>query len=489
MKLFVVILFSFIISGLAEHRLALVIENKNYKKHPLEYSVDHLKEVTSKLESDGFKVHAWKDLSKKDIERKLEDLLSVAPVNSTLLIYFSGYLLSSNSKGLSKNYLLMTDVEFKNPDDISRRGLEIDKILTLLEKRCGSRDKIIYLDVISQYPSESFKKATPFITVKTPKSVYIFSNTKPGEVKDSFSPSFSNYKASEKKSVLQKVQSISSWSSLSSKTLPERDSFASKAKERIPQNPKVGDEWINDLGMVFCWCPPGKYTMGSPKNMPGYEADQSQKEVSFSEGFWVSKYELTNLQYYKLRKREYKHFEVNLPNHPIITNFDEQKHLLKYIHEKSPAPSGWSYKYPTEEEWEYFARAGSSEKYFFGSDESKLTRYANFADKSLFDLKDGFYNYADRKLNDGITKIAEVGSLQPNAWGLHDVYGNVWEWCDTKYTLSREKPNKNESKNDFVVKGGSWCSLKDYCHSAFRHTFAGRYEGNFTGVRLIIKKK
>lgn len=487
MKFLAAVLLSFLCYAQAEYRVALLIENKTYKNHALEYSADRIPQIAKELKSDGFEVHIWKDKEKKDFDKKFEELLSVVPVNSTLLIYYSGYLLSADYKGLSKNYLMMTDSDFKSEDDISRRGLQIDQIFSLLEKRCGSRDKIFYLDAVTKYPDEKFNKVQPMVSMTVPENIYVFSRLKPGEVKAQFSSGFS-YRSGSGKSVLQKIKPLSSWSSLGEKPLPERDIAASRPLTDISEGKKAGDEWINELGMVFCWCPPGSYLMGSPKNSPGYEADQVQQEVTFKKGFWVSKYEMTNLQYYKIRKRENGMFKENLANHPVITNYDEKKHIIKYLQEKSPAPAGWAYDYPSESEWEYFARAGSTDRYFFGSDETKLPEYANFADKSLYDLQDGFYNYADRKLNDGVSMLAPVGLFKANAWGIHDVYGNVWEWCDTAYSRNRKQPAKEE-KNGTVVKGGSWCSLKDYCHSAFRHSFEGRHDNNFIGLRLIIKQK
>ena len=489
MKYFLIFLFSLTGMALAEHRVALLIENKNYKKFPLKYSENHLKDIEKKLKEDGFKVYTWQEKSKKDFERNLEEIVSVVPVNSTLLLYCSGYLQSYNYKDLSKNYLLTTDSDYKSDDDIGRRGLAVEKLFSVLQKRCGSRDKIVFLDLVTKYPDENIKTPGPMISMKVPSGTYIFSNVKPGESQETFKSAFSGYKNGTDKSVIEKIKALSSWSSLGENPVPQRDKAATKPLSDLSEAKKAGDEWVNEIGMVFCWCPPGTYTMGSPAGMPGHEKDQIPKEVTFKEGFWVSKYELTNLNYYKLRKRENTKFKVNLPNHPVITNHDEQRHMLKYLQEKAPAPSGWHYNYPTESEWEYFARAGSSDKYFFGNDESKLPLYANFADKSLFDLQDGFYSYAHAEMNDGIPKVGEVGQLKANPWGIHDVYGNVWEWCNTRYTTNRKLPTKKESKNGFVVKGGSWCSKKEYCHSAFRNSFEGRYESNFLGARLILKKK
>lgn len=482
------LLLSFIFLGnyaLAEYRVALIIENKKYPKYPLSYTNSN---IESELKKDGFKVTVWKDIQRKNFEKKIEEFASVTPINSSLLIYYSGYLLSADHKGLRKNYLIPVDAELKKNEDITRRGILLENLFKPLTKRCGSRDKIIYLDIVNKYPVESFTKPTPFIKQDSPKSIFVFSNTKASEISESYSSSLSLYKYSDQDTVLNKLKKISQWTQNSE--IPNRDFLPSKSllpSDQLAPGKKAGDEWVNSIGMVFCWCPPGKYTMGSPKSMPGHEEDQVLKEVTFSKGFWISKYELTNLNYFKIRKREQTLFKENLPNHPLICQYDDKKHWVSYLKEKSPVPKGWSYDVPSEEQWEYAARAGSKEKYFWGSNEPQLKDYANFADKSLFNQKDKFHNYADSKIDDGFPFIAEVGQLKANPWGLHDVYGNVWEWCKTQYTTDRSAATKKDKRGQ-VVKGGSWCSQKEYCHSAFRNAFEGRFESNFLGLRLIIRQ-
>ena len=191
------------------------------------------------------------------------------------------------------------------------------------------------------------------------------------------------------------------------------------------------------------------------------------------DGFWISKYEMT------LRE--------NLRNHPRLTIAKHKNDPLTMIHlddgkamtntltaEEAKAdrlPNDWRYTLPTQEQWEYAARAGTSSRFYFGDDLQRLPQHGNFGDKSYYESKDIYSNAAERTLDDGTVKLAIVGSYQPNPWGLHDVCGNVAEWCI-----------------DTAIRGGSWVSLPENCRSAYRDQFASRNEQNFIGYRLVIQK-
>jgi formylglycine-generating enzyme required for sulfatase activity len=133
-------------------------------------------------------------------------------------------------------------------------------------------------------------------------------------------------------------------------------------------------------------------------------------------------------------------------------------------------PSEWEYDLPSADQWEYAARAGTRSLYYFGDDMRPLPEHANFADKSFYDSGDIYSNHAHRALDDGVVKLATVGSFKPNPWGLHDVYGNVAEWCRDKSAC-----------------GGGWVSLGENCRSAYRDYYSSRNEQNYLGYRIVIQ--
>ncbi len=190
-------------------------------------------------------------------------------------------------------------------------------------------------------------------------------------------------------------------------------------------------------------------------------------------GFWISKYELTVTE--NPRSRHNKATGSH-KNHPLtMVNHDDAKQMtLKILteegHQHAALPGDWQYSLPTEEQWEYAARAGTKTQYSFGDDPQLLPEYGNFGDKSYYESLDVFSNSAHRTLDDGSVRQASVGRYNPNPWGLHDVHGNVAEWC-----------------LDGAIRGGGWVSSPENCRSAYRDHFSSRNEQEFIGYRIVIQ--
>lgn len=253
------------------------------------------------------------------------------------------------------------------------------------------------------------------------------------------------------------------------------------ANEKVPPPVKLhegqnaGDEWTNSHGMVFCWCPPGKYLAGSPMEEVGRYSDETQREVVIREGFWIGKYEVTKGQW---TGSDIRNCIASNDQHPqdMATQSKGGGRALRALNE-SELKSGlisaeWEYALPTEEQWEYAARAGTTTRFYFGNDIDELPKHANFGDRRYYDTLDVYSNSADRTLDDGFTQLAPVGSFMPNPWGLHDIYGNLAEWCENA-----------------VTRGGSWVSSAENCRSAYRHKFGDRDSEPFIGFRFVIRKK
>ena len=147
--------------------------------------------------------------------------------------------------------------------------------------------------------------------------------------------------------------------------------------------------------------------------------------------------------------------------------------------------TGESYRLPSEAEWEYAARAGSTTKYHFGDSKSQLCRFANHADSST-----GF-DWRNKSCSDGVGKrTTAVGRYQPNAFGLRDMHGNVWEWGQDCYNDSYTgAPSNGRSWTSGdcsrrVVRGGAWFNEPKDLYSANRGRYMRSYRNDGLGFRL-----
>jgi formylglycine-generating enzyme required for sulfatase activity len=131
--------------------------------------------------------------------------------------------------------------------------------------------------------------------------------------------------------------------------------------------------------------------------------------------------------------------------------------------------TGKTVSLPTEAQWEYACRAGTKTRFSFGEADADLHKYGNYCDKSNTDN----FAYQDKDHDDGHDKTAPVGSYKPNAWGLYDMHGNVWEWCSDWYADSYANAGTRDPQGSaysglHVLRGGSWFDVARVCHSASR---------------------
>ena len=246
------------------------------------------------------------------------------------------------------------------------------------------------------------------------------------------------------------------------------------------RGPSPGTTTTVDLGagvsLDLVWIPPGRFLMGSPPDEPGRWNDEGpQHEVTISRGFWMGKYPVTQRQYQQLMGENPSNFTragldapVERVSWHMATNFTArlQGRLSGDLRGKRAG-------LPTEAEWEYACRAGTMTVYHTGNGESALRRA-------------GWYSG-----NSGRT-TKPVGEKEANAWGLHDMHGNVWEWCqDGKRTYRASAvtdPGLNDaSGSSRVLRGGSWRGDARICRSADRGSGAPGYRNYTVGFRVVVR--
>ena len=173
-------------------------------------------------------------------------------------------------------------------------------------------------------------------------------------------------------------------------------------------------------------------------------------------------------------------------NRPVMNvTWDDVQGFINWLNDKT----GGRFRLPTETEWEYAVRAGSTTKYHFGSSESQLCRYANHADDSTD------YSNRNKACSDGIGKrTAVVGRYQPNSYGLHDMHGNVWEWVEDCWNDSYVgAPNDGRvwtsgDCDQRVSRGGSWLNTPRDVRSTVRLGDSRSNRANGQGFRLARDK-
>ena len=151
-------------------------------------------------------------------------------------------------------------------------------------------------------------------------------------------------------------------------------------------------------------------------------------------------------------------------------------------------PAGWKYAIPTEAQWEYACRAGSGANWTFGDDEKQLVQFANYNDKT-----GSFDPFPDKQADDGHKFTAPVGSFKANAWGIHDMHGNVFEWCrdamdpnDPNYPLGPETDPFTHRGALRILRGGSYDATAEECRSPYRDANNPEAPSKNVGLRVAL---
>jgi formylglycine-generating enzyme len=230
----------------------------------------------------------------------------------------------------------------------------------------------------------------------------------------------------------------------------------------------------NALGMEFAWCPPGTFLMGSPPSEPERSDDENQHRVTLTKGFWLGVTPVTQAQWQAVMGSNPSNFQGQ--DRPVEqVSWDDCQEFCKKLAERD----GRRYRLPTEAEWEYACRAGTTTPFHFGATLS--TDQANY---------DGNYTYGKGKKGKYRKETAPVGSFSPNAWGLCDMHGNVWEWCQDWYAPYPQSdirdPQGSKSGDARVVRGGSWVDLPWWCRAAYRRRGAPGFRFYYLGCRVVL---
>ena len=248
---------------------------------------------------------------------------------------------------------------------------------------------------------------------------------------------------------------------------PAAGSPSSAPAAAMPANPKPGQAMVNSVGMKLIYIPPGEFRMGSDPSEPGRHDDETAHDVKITRGFWIGATEVTQAQCRKVTGFN--------PSDPKGDNLPANKlswpQAVAFCKMLSKAEAR-TYSLPTEAQWEYACRAGSTGPYSGGELDDVAWHMDNSGEKPH-----------------------EVAAKKPNAWGLYDMHGNLAEWCQDLYRRDLgsapavDPAGPAEGAGARVVRGGSWGHFARACRGAARASFNPAYPLDRVGLRVIIEPK
>jgi sulfatase modifying factor 1 len=257
---------------------------------------------------------------------------------------------------------------------------------------------------------------------------------------------------------------------------------------------RPGDERIvEDLRLR--WCPPGRFRMGSPPDERGRRADESQVDVTLTRGFFTGTFEVTQGQWRQIvgdvpDRRPSPAFGEGDDFPMYWVNFEQAETFCRTLttraHRSGILPGTWTFALPTEAQWEYACRAGTITASAFGP--TLTTTHANFDPEA---------ETRTSRLSGGSRR---VGSYPANAWGLHDMHGNVWEWCRDFYHAPlpggtdpdlSDRPGVQNGDGTYsrVRRGGAWIEAEWACRSACRLRYEPHRNSDHIGFRVVVEER
>jgi len=260
------------------------------------------------------------------------------------------------------------------------------------------------------------------------------------------------------------------------------------AAPAAPESAKYG--FTNELDMKFMYIPAGAFLMGSPPSEKGRDDDEAQHTVMLTTGFYISATEVTQGQWLRVMGSNPSHFQGKGDDYPVEqVSWDDCQAFIMKLNQKEETDK---YRLPTEAEWEYACRAGSTTAFSSGEITGKTCEIIPHLDSVAW--------YCGNSQNGP----QRVGSKAPNAWGLHDMHGNVQEWCldacewrtiwTRRASVSTDTYQDNiadplsDTGNYRIFRGGSWTQSAQYARSADRGFFRPGTKRTYIGFRVVRSK-
>lgn len=512
----------------APGRVALVIGNGAYQVAPLYNPENDASDMATVLKGLGFEVILRANADRRTMIEAVQEFGRSLPDGGVGLFYYSGH--GVQSKGL--NYLTPLAANIQGDADFEFEALNANRVLAQMEEANQRGVNVVILDACRTNPYKGYLKspAAGLAPMDAAGSLIAYATAANTEARG-YSDDRNSVYTKHLLDVLQETPFLSvtdlfvevarrvaeetdhqqrPWLALSLTSLFR---FAELAPTPVPPipvlpTPMPANTWIDPVtGMEFVRIPAGCFQMGQTEiekqqiiaeagedtYQEYYRNELPRHEVCVEE-FWIGKYGVTNAQFRQFKRdhdsNEYEGHSLNGNEQPAVyVSWDDAKAFTDWLTKQHQGK--YAFRLPTEAEWEYAARAGTTTARFWGDDSDDACRYANVADQTA---KQQWSDWTIHGCDDSYVVTAPVGSFRPNQFGLYDMLGNAWEWCQDWYASDyyasspRHNPQGPSDGSGRVVRGGSWDLGPWSVRSANRSTLAPSVRLHYVGLRLVRKK-
>jgi formylglycine-generating enzyme required for sulfatase activity len=486
----------------ASNRTALVIGNSSYKSSPLKNHSNDAKDIADKLKKLGFDVVLRTDADKRSMVDGINLFAKKLARSEVGIFYFAGHGIQINNI----NYLIPVNSKVESESDVEFEGINAGRILGKM-KEAGNRLNIVVLDACRNNPfARSFRSSAKGLAkMDAPPGSIIAYATSPGFLAEDGTGRNGVYTGELLKNLENPdlaVQEVFNQTGLDVMKQTNNKQVPWVSSTPVPKYflaqrlglsaPTIqGQSWTDPVtGMEFVWVPAGCYQMGSSSG----EADGKPVHEVCLDGFWMAKTEVSNRQYRQFKSdhnsKDYKGVNLNGDNQPAVNvSWEDAKAYAKWLSQKT----GQKMVLPAKAQWEYAARAGTKTIWYWGNEPDDACRYANVPDDTSKKKFSGFY-WKKHNCNDGYAGTAPVASFVPNNFGLYDMLGNVWEWCEDVYdNNASSKHGHNNSvvtsgSNSHVACGGGWNNDLWLVRYGNRYGDSGVYRDSDIGFRLCLSR-
>jgi formylglycine-generating enzyme required for sulfatase activity len=519
-----------------ETRLALVIGNANYPDAtaPLSHVVEDARSLAQEFRRTGFEVDLKENLGRNEMQRAIEALNGKIKNGSTVLFYFAGF----GIQVARQTFLMPINAQAWTESEVRRDGFNLEEVVAQFHRK-GAKTKIVIIDAARRNPFERRFRAAPagLAAVETPEnSIAVFSADlgkviienpsgtslftsellKELRVPNSAAGELFNHlrlgvaRASNNEQIPWVSSSLidefyftagSSTSSAGTPTGTAGGSDVPLSKEREASlKPKDSFKECSDCPEMVL-IPAGEFMMGSPKSEPErYAQEGPQHRAKIGHPFALGKLKVTREQFDafvretsysigdscytiesgQVEERAGRSFRnpgfVQENNHPAVcVNWDDAKAYVAWLAKKT----GKNYRLPSESEWEYAARAGTTTPFWWGT--TITTEQANY---------DGSTTYDGGSKGENREKTVGADDFKPNAWGLYQVHGNAFEWVEDcwneNYTNAPTDGSAMVADNCIrrVRRAGAWNYPASTLRSAYRDSRPASTRGSNLSLRV-----